>query len=115
MERLDLDLNAFSRRAGSMEVAHTTTALTRGLEPGERVLIRSGEEHLIATVRDISFDLTDTLYRLELGTTIARDDVELLLAEAAGPGSMEMSDVLGLLRDARHLSSRRSYLAAVTP
>ncbi|MCA1983185.1 hypothetical protein [Nocardioides nematodiphilus] len=116
MERLDLDLNAFSRRAGSMEVAHSTTRLARGLEPGERVLVRDGEEYLIATVRDISFDLTDTHYRLELGAAVTHDDVAMLLAETSGSGPIDLSAVLGLLRDARHLASRRSYLAdAVTP
>ncbi len=81
MERLELELNAFSRRARSVEVAHTSTALGRGLEPGERVLVRDGEEHLIATVRDISFDLTDTHYRLELGATVTSDDAAMLVAE----------------------------------
>ena len=116
MERLDLDLNAFSRRAGSVEVAHSTIGLSRGLEPGERLLVRDGEEHLIATVRDISFDLTDTLYRLELGAAVARDDVSVLLAETPADGPMGLGDVLGLLREASQLVSRHAYLAdAVTP
>jgi len=115
VERLDLAVTAFSRRAGSVQLAHSATTLTRGLEPGERVLVRDGEEHLIATVRDISFDLTDTHYRLELGATVARDDVDLLLAEKTATGPMDLGDVLGLLREARELAARRSYLAgAVT-
>jgi hypothetical protein len=117
VERLDLDHNAFSRRAGSMEVAHSTTVLERGLEPGERVLVRDGEEHLIATVCDISFDLTDTHYRLELGATVAAPDVAMLLAETAGSGPMILGDVLGLLHDARretqHRATRRTQLARV--
>lgn len=115
MERLDLDLNEFTRRAASVQVAHSETALARGLEPGERVLVQDGERHLLATVRDISFDLTDTHYRLELGASVALDDVGLLLDEAPASGPMGLDDVLGLLRDARQLASRHSYLAdAVT-
>lgn len=111
MERIDLGLNTFSRRAGSVQVSHSTTTLERGLEPGERVLVRDGAEHLLATVRDISFDLTDTHYRLELGATVARDDAELMLAETPATGPMSVDDVLGLLRDARRLAGRRSALA----
>ena len=108
MERLDLELNEFSRRAGSVSVAHTATALARGLEPGERVLIHSGESHVVATVRDIDFDLTDTYYRLELGATVARDDVAMLLTETAGAGSVDLSDVLGLLQEAQQRFGGRS-------
>jgi hypothetical protein len=113
MERLDLDLNVFSRRAGSVEVAHSSTPLQRGLEPGERVLVRSGAEHLVATVRDVSYDLTDTLYRLELGAAVAHDDVPILLAERGGlpEGALDLTDVLGLLRDARLSAGGGSYLA----
>ena len=112
MERLDLGLNTFSRRAGSVEVAHSTTALRRGLEPGEQVLVRDGEQHLFATVRDISFDLTDTHYRLELGAPVEQDVVELMLGEAPATGPMTLNDVLGLLRDARRVAGRRSRPAA---
>ena len=111
MERLDLGLTTFSRRAGSVQVAHSTTALGRGLEPGERVLVRDGEQHVLATVRDISFDLTDTHYRLELGATIATEDAELMLAETAASGPVDLNDVLGLLHDASRLAGRRARVA----
>lgn len=111
MERLDLGLNEFTRRAASMQVAHSATTLTRGLEPGERILVRDGEEHFVATVRDISFDLTDTHYRLELGAHVAREDVDMLLSESPAAGPTDLGDVLDLLREARQLAARRSYLA----
>ena len=117
MERLDLELNAFTRRAGSVLVAHSETTLARGLEPGERVLVRDrGVGHRVATVRDISFDLTDTHYRLELGTAIADEDAALLTGEPqAAAAAVELSDVLALLHEARALAAGRSYLAGALP
>jgi hypothetical protein len=83
VQRVDLQLSEFSRRAGSVLVAHSSIGVQRGLEPGETVLVLDGtQRHWLATVRDISFDLTETFYRLEL-------DEEL--------------DVYGLLREARAL------------
>jgi len=100
-----------------MEVAHSSTTLERGLEPGERVLVRHGEGHLMAFVRDISFDLTDTHYRLELGFPVSASDADMLLAEALGSGPVRLGDVLGLLRDAPREaprpSTRRTQLAGV--
>ncbi|WP_300677795.1 hypothetical protein [Nocardioides sp.] len=69
METLELTISAFTRRTRSLLVRHTQTPLTRGLEPGERVEVRDGATRWTATVRDIDFELTDTLYRLELGTS----------------------------------------------
>lgn len=117
VERIDRELNEFTRRAGSVLVAHSTTTLGRGLEPGEKVLVRDRGTHVLATVRDISFDLTDTHYRLELGAPVAADEVGLLLAEAPrfdGDGAdlgADLGDVLALLHEARALTAERSYLA----
>ena len=115
MERVDLELNAFTRRSGSVLVAHSATGLDRGLEPGERLLIRDGEQHWVAAVHDISFDLTDTYYRMQLGARLDAAEAGLLLAEASRTGEdrVDLSDVMVLLREARSLTAERSYLAGV--
>jgi hypothetical protein len=120
VERVDLELSDFSRRAGSVLVAHSGLGLARGLEPGERVIVRdAGRQHWMATVRDISFDLTDTHYRLELGDAVRADEADLLLtaswADPAEPASVGLADVIGLLRQARTLAAERSYLANALP
>jgi hypothetical protein len=102
-----------------MLVAHSATALTRGLEPGEKVLVRDGGQHWRATVRDISFDLTDTHYRLELGAAVDADEAGLLLASpctdpAGTAGTVDTADVLDLLRRARALIAER-YRADALP
>lgn len=116
MQRVDLEISAFTRRAGSVLVSHTATGLDRGLEPGERLLVRDRDgSHLMATVRDISFDLTDTLYRLELGAAVDADETALLLSEAplteeaAAAGAVDLTDVLALLQGARGLGAERAY------
>lgn|GEM_PF-6298846 len=117
METLDLRLSEFTRRAGSLSVAHSDTTLSRGLEAGEAVLVRDGlgGGRLVATVRDISFDLTDTHYRLELGATLTGAEADILASEPApgAPASAEvdLGEVLALLRRARELAVERSYLA----
>lgn len=117
MERLDLELSAFTRRAGSVLVAHSDTMLTRGLEPGERVLVRDrGVGCRTATVRDISFDLTDTHYRLELGAEVSAEEAALLAAEShASAEAIDLGDVLALLHEARALAADRSYIAGALP
>jgi hypothetical protein len=120
MERVDLELSDFTRRAGSVLVAHSDAGFDRGLEPGEKVVVRDGgRQHYLATVRDISFDLTDTHYRLELGDAVRTDEADLLLAatwaDPAEPGSVGLADVIGLLRQARSLAAERSYLANALP
>jgi hypothetical protein len=117
VETLDLKLSEFTRRAGSLLVAHSDTTMTRGLEPGESVVVRDGlgGGFLMATVRDISFDLTDTHYRLELGAAVSAAEADLLAAETARtPAAHEEIDlggVLALLHQARELAAERSYLA----
>ncbi|WP_017935780.1 hypothetical protein [Nocardioides sp. Iso805N] len=117
MKRVDLELSEFTRRAGSLLMSHTDAALDRGLEPGEQLLVRDGvERYRLATVHDISFDLTDTFYRLELGAEVDADRAEILLAEVPAahpthPATVGMSDVLALLQEARDMVAERSYLA----
>ena len=61
MELIVAELSEFTRRSRSLVVAHGETELTRGLEYGERILVRSGEEYRTAVVVDIDFDLRDTI------------------------------------------------------
>lgn len=113
MERVDLELSAFTRRAGSVLVAHSDTTLGRGLEPGERVLVRDrGVGYRLATVRDISFELTDTHYRFELGAEVSTEEAALIACEPrAAASAVGLGDVLALLHEARALAAGRSYLA----
>lgn len=113
VERVDLQLNAFTRRSGSVLVAHAATGLDRGLEPGEKLLIRDGEQHWVATVHDISFDLTETYYRVQLGAPVDATEAGLLIAEPARTGAerVDLSDVLALLREARSVRAERPCLA----
>lgn len=119
MKRVDLELSEFTRRAGSLLMSHSDAALDRGLEPGEQLLVRDGvDRYRLATVHDISFDLTDTYYRLELGAEIDADRAGMLLTEvpaahATHPAAVGMSDVLALLQEARDMvAERSSYLAS---
>ena len=94
---------------GEFVVSHSESALTRGLEPDEQVVVvdPEGEFHA-ARVVGIEFDLTDTHYVLELGVRLPPHVVRDRLAsggssaEATG-GRVEERDVLdmlGRLRDA---------------
>lgn len=111
MQTLELELSDFTRRAGSLLVAHSTTCLSRGLEPGESVLARDGAHTFyLATVRDISFDLTDTFYRLELGapmdaaTALDAQHAALVADAHDASGRVDIPELLGLLRAARPLA-----------
>jgi hypothetical protein len=94
METLQLALSEFTKRSRSVSVAHGSTTLERGLEPGEAVLIQDGGTFRIAEVADITFDLTDTHYRLELGREL----------NAAPVGhAVDTLELIALLREARRL------------
>jgi hypothetical protein len=102
MELIETELTEFTRRSRSLSVAHSTTALARGLEYGERVLVRHGAaDYRTAVVADIDFSAEDTHYRLVLGGRVAADMVESsLLGEiVARPRSARVSvdDVADLL------------------
>jgi len=98
METIELTLSEFSRRSRSVLVEHSTTTLGRGLDHGETVLVRDGETYRSASVADVTFELTDTHYRLELGPVIS--ETELYDAE-----------LRALLRTARTLQRQSAYVA----
>lgn len=76
MELIETELSEFTRRSRSLVVAHGDTELARGLEYGERVLVRSAGEYRTAVVADIDFTLDDTRYRLVLGGPVPADVAE---------------------------------------
>ncbi len=74
MELVDVTLTDFTRRSRSVVVAHSDTALTRGLNCGESLLVRvDGSEYRTAVVVDIMFQADDTEYRLVLGGRVPGD------------------------------------------
>ncbi|RNL61051.1 hypothetical protein EFK50_16845 [Nocardioides marmoriginsengisoli] len=101
MELIETELTEFTRRSRSVQVAHTATALDRGLEYGERVLILADGEYRTAVVADIDFTTDDTLYRLVLGIPVAAEVAERsLLGEIdvrSTSGKVSLHDVADLL------------------
>jgi len=117
MELIETELSEFTRRSRSLVVMHADTGLGRGLEYGERVLVRSRGEYRTAVVADIDFDLSDTRYRLILGGRVPADMAEArLLGEidarprggAAGPVSVnDIADMLARSGAARRIPMQR--------
>jgi hypothetical protein len=87
MELIVSELSEFTRRSRSLVVAHGATDLTRGLEYGERILVRSNGEYRTAVVVDIDFDLTDTNYRLVLGGRVPAELAEETLIGEIDPSA----------------------------
>jgi hypothetical protein len=99
VELIDIELSEFTRRSRSVVLAHSASALERGLEYGERVLLHTGTEYRTAVVADIDFDLEDTHYRLILGGVVP---AELALERAGGTqpttsGKVSVHDIADLL------------------
>ena len=99
-----LELNGPARVEGDhlLVVAHTATQLTRGLDHGEAVVVRtsSGELHA-ARVLDIGFEPEDTIYTLDVGARLpedlARERVAGLDASVHDLALHELVDLLGEL------------------
>ena len=93
---------------GTFMVAHSESALARGLDHGEQVVVvdPDGEFHA-AEVVDIRFELSDTHYELELGVRLPPHVVRDRLARTPGTRRREgdwvdvgeVLDMLGRLRD----------------
>lgn len=99
MELIDIALSDFTRRSRSVVLAHSAAGLARGLEYGERVLLRTGDEYRTAVVADIDFSLEDTHYRLVLGGLVP---AELALQRAGGgnprlSGRVSVHDIADML------------------
>lgn len=90
-------------RSAQVRVAHSSTTLRHGLEPGEGVILATddGEQHL-AVVAAHEYELEDTIYVLEVGGRIPSEMADRLVAGAAEPegeeGLTEVVQLLGQLR-----------------
>ncbi|MCW2784135.1 MAG: hypothetical protein JWP74_652 [Marmoricola sp.] len=73
MELIEAQLSEFTQRSRSLVVRHAGAGLTRALEHGERVLVRSDEEFRTAVVVDIDVEADGTTYRLVLGGRLAAE------------------------------------------
>jgi len=103
MELIEIELSEFTRRSRSLAIQHGATGLSRGLEYGERILVRSAGVYRTAVVADIEFTADDTHYRLVLGGRVPTDLAETrLLGEinldtGASPARVSVSDVADML------------------
>lgn len=103
MELIEIELSEFTRRSRSLAVEHGETGLTRGLEYGERILIRSAGVYRTAVVADIEFTAEETHYRLVLGGRVPTDLAESRLigeinaTTGATAGRLSVSDVADML------------------
>lgn len=79
MELIEMQLSEFTRRSRSLALTHAETGLSRGLEFGERILLRSSDEYRTAVVADIEFTEDETHYRLVLGGRVPADLAEARL------------------------------------
>jgi hypothetical protein len=105
MELIVTELSEFTRRSRSLVVAHGDTELNRGLEYGERILIRSGAEYRTAVVVDIDFDLHDTHYRLVLGGRVPAELAEESLIGEIDPRAEGPQEIVSV-RDVADMLAR---------
>lgn len=105
MEQVELRLSEFTLRSRSMAVSHRATGLTRGLDPGERVLVRDVDTgHFYGAVAaDVDFELDDTVYRVEIGARLSAEEaLDWLMPVAPDDGAgLTTLDLLDLLDELR--------------
>ncbi|NYI45928.1 hypothetical protein BJ993_003008 [Nocardioides aromaticivorans] len=113
MEQIVVALSPFTRRSRSLGVSHRDHYLSRGLEPGEHVLVHDplADEHFRAVVADVEFELDDTTYRLEIGGRITADEADEWLSPPAGDGHLTTVEIVALLEELRR--SERDVHAAL--
>jgi hypothetical protein len=104
METIDVELNDFTLRCRSLLVSHAEASLSRGLEPGEQVVLHDRVRgYYTAHVSDLGFQPADTLYRLTLGVRLTEEEARerLLGTIAASPEPVTRQDLLDLLGNLR--------------
>lgn len=103
MEQISVALSPFTRRSRSLAVNHRDQDLTRGLEPGEHVLVHDPvvDEHFNAVVADIHYDLDDTTYRLTVEGRITPAEAAEWLAPASDDETLTTRDIVDLLAELR--------------
>lgn len=106
MELIEVQLSEFSRRSRSLAVRHAETGLARGLEYGERVLVRSAGEYRTAVVADVEFTLEETHYRLVLGGVVPTEVAEDRLLGEIVVTQQDVTDKKVSITDIAHLLSR---------
>ena len=113
MQKIVVALSPFTRRSRSLAVSHVALGLSRGLEPGEHVLVHDPEadEHFTAIVADIAFETADTSYRLEIGTRITAAEAAEWLAPPRDDDRLTTQDIVALLEALRR--SERDVSAAL--
>ncbi len=104
MELVNATVSELTRRSRTLRVTHSSTALTRGLELGESLLVRDSEGYWSAIVAEIEFEIEDTVYLLALGGRVPEELAQEKLAGLApahDDGSLSLHDVIDLLGRAR--------------
>jgi hypothetical protein len=106
VETLEVELSDFTLRCRSLLAAHSSVpTLTRGLEPGEQVVLHDRVRgYWSAHVADLGFEPADTVYRLRLGVRLSEEEAhERVLGRrepvaATSVTKQELLDLLGRLR-----------------
>ena len=103
MEQIVVALSPFTRRSRSLAVGHRAQELSRGLEPGELVLVHDpvADEHFRAVVADVSFELEDTSYRLEIGGRMTAGEAREWLVPSTGDDHLTTGEIVALLEQLR--------------
>jgi hypothetical protein len=88
------------RHGDDLTVSHTTTSLSRGLDHGERVVVRGGDgEYHAATVEALDFEPEDTVYTFAIGARLPAEMAAERLSgkdlDAESEGVHDVVDQLG--------------------
>jgi hypothetical protein len=77
---------------------HSATSLTRGLDPGEELVILDADgEYHAAVVVDIAFTLEDTVYVLQTGVRLPEEHAIARLESADGVRRGDVDGVVDLI------------------
>ena len=77
---------------------HSRTTLTRGLDPGEElVILDSDGEYHAAVVVDLAFTLEDTVYVLQTGVRLPEEHAIARLESVDGLGPNDVDGVVDLI------------------
>ncbi|TIC85959.1 hypothetical protein E8D34_12755 [Nocardioides sp. GY 10113] len=103
--QIEATLTPFTQRSRSVGISHTDAGLPRGLDLGEHVLVHdpATRTHFTGIVADIDFTLTDTVYRIELGTRVTSGEAAQWLnpvreRPAGGFTTRDVAHLLAALR-----------------
>jgi hypothetical protein len=106
MERIEVRTGAVELRDRRyITVRHSETALARGLDPDERVVLQDSDGgYRSGTVEDVEFTLDDTEYLVRLGVVLPDDlAAERLSGVELSPEQQGIHDVVDLIGELRRL------------